>query len=151
MGGPADQPAGADDVAGDRQRQVVLAEVQHVGARGAGDVGPVVDGEQRAVPPRRVGEHLERGEFAARLQRAELLLAGRALVAQLDDVDAARQRGVGELGEVTAFAAGVGAQVEPGGRESLSERFVRIRHIRDVSDRSGTLERTRHGSPGTGD
>ena len=112
MGGAADQRPRPDDVAGDRQRQVVLAEVQHVGARRPRDVGPVVDREQRAVPARRVGEHLERGELVARLQRSELPLTGRALVAQLDDVHPARQRRVGERGQITALAAGVGAQIQ---------------------------------------
>ena len=102
----------ADDVARDGQRQVVLAEVQHVGARRQRDVGAVVDRQQRVVPARRVGEHLERLQFLARLQRAEPLLTGRALVAQLDDVDPARQRRVGEFGQVTALAAGVGAEIQ---------------------------------------
>ena len=65
---------GPDDVAGDRQRQVVLAQMQHVGAGRAGDVGPVVDREQRVVAARRVGQHLERGQLVAGLQRSELLL-----------------------------------------------------------------------------
>jgi hypothetical protein len=33
-----------------------LAEVQHVGSGGAGDVGAVVDGQQRAVASRGIGE-----------------------------------------------------------------------------------------------
>jgi hypothetical protein len=50
--------------------------VQHVGAGRAGDVGAVVDGEQRAMPAGGVGEDLARGQLAAGLQRAEPLLAG---------------------------------------------------------------------------
>ena len=116
----------ADDLAGPGDRQVVLAEVQHVGAGGERDVGAVVDGEQRAVPGAGVGEHLERGELVARLERA----VG-ALVAQLDDVDPAGQRGVGELGEVAAVAAGVGAQVEAGVGEAVAQR----RSVRSVHGR----------------
>ena len=122
MGGAADQRSGPDDVAGDRQREVVLPEVQHVGAGGPGDVGPVVDRQQRAVAARGVGEHLERSELVARLQRSELLLARRALVAQLDDVDPAGQRRVGEFGQVAAFPPGVGAQVQRRRREPRSSR-----------------------------
>ena len=59
VGGPADHRARADDVARDRQRQVVLAEVQHVGARRTRDVGAVVDREQSAVAARRVSENLQ--------------------------------------------------------------------------------------------
>ena len=61
---------------------------------------------------RGVGEHLERGEFVARLERSVLLLARRTLVAQLDDVHPARERRVGERGEIAALTAGVGAQVQ---------------------------------------
>ena len=112
MGGAADQRAGADDVAGDRQRQVVLAEMQHVGACRPRDVGPVVDREQRTVSARGVGEHLERGEFVAGLQRSVLPFPCRTLVTQLDDVDPACERRVGERGQVAALATGVGAQVQ---------------------------------------
>jgi hypothetical protein len=41
----------------------------------------------------------------------------------LDDVHPAGQCGVGELGQVTALAAGIGAQIQPGGRET-GKRFV---------------------------
>ena len=131
MGGPADQRAGADDVAGDRQRQVVLAEVQHVGAGGPRDVGAVVDGQQRAVAARRVGEHLQRLQLWRGLQRAEPLLARRALVPQLDDVDPAGQRRVGEFGEVAALAAGVGAQIQRARRPGVS---TGVGAHRDASD-----------------
>ncbi len=112
MGGPADHRARADDVARDRQRQVVLAEVQHVGARRQRDVGAVVDREQRAVAARGIGENSSASSSCAGLQRPELLLSRRALVPQLDDVDPARQRRVGEFGQVTALTAGVGAEVQ---------------------------------------
>ena len=72
------------------------------------------------MPPCRVGQHLQRGELVARLQRPELLLARRPLVPQLDDVDPAGQRGVGEFGQIAALAAGVGAQVQRRGREAVT-------------------------------
>ncbi len=131
MGGAADQRAGADDVASDRQRQVVLAEMQHVGACRPRDVGAVVDREQRAVAARGVGEHLERGEFVAGLERAELLLPCRTLVPQLDDVDPARERRVGELRQVAALAAGVGAQVQRR-RSQPSAQVARLGHTARV-------------------
>ena len=49
----------ADDLARDRHRQVVLAQVQDRRADRPGDVGAVVDREQRAVPLGSRGEHLE--------------------------------------------------------------------------------------------
>ena len=79
----------------------------------------------------RVGQHLERGQLGAGLQRAEALLADRALVAQLDDVDATGQRGVDELGEVAALAPGIGAQVQAGGRRGGSWGLGGIWHIRE--------------------
>lgn len=111
MGGAPDHRAGTDDFAGEGQREVVLAQMHYVGAGGPGDVGPVVHREQRAVPSRSVGEDLQRVQFAGGLQWSELPLTGRAFVAQLNDVDAAGERGVGELGQITAFTPGVGAQV----------------------------------------
>ena len=88
--------------------------MQHVGARRAGNIGAVVDREKRAMAPGGVGEHLERGQFGARFERAQPLLTDRTLVPQLDDVDSAGQRGVGELGKVTAFTPGIGAQIQLG-------------------------------------
>ena len=76
MGGPADHRARADDVACDRQRQVVLAEVQHVGARRDRDVGAVVDREQSAVAARSIGENLQCLQLLPGLERSELLLSG---------------------------------------------------------------------------
>ena len=113
MGRAPDDRCGADDLSRHGQRKVVLPEVQHIGAGRPRDVGAVVDGHQPAVPARGVGENLQRRQFAARLQWAERPLADRPLVAQLDDVDAAGQHRIGELGEITAFAAGVGAEVQP--------------------------------------
>ena len=91
--------------------------MQHVGAGGERHVGPVVHREQRAVPGTRLGEHLQRGEFLSSLQGAV-----RALVAQLHDVDAARERRVGELREVAGAPPRVGAEVEAGVGQSRAQR-----------------------------
>ncbi len=111
VGGPPDQHVVAEDAPRDVDRQVVLPEVQHVGPRGQRHVGAVVDGEQRVVAAAGVREHLQRRQFVARLQ---------PLLAQLQQVHPAAQGGVGELGEVAALAAGVGADVEPGAGEPLA-------------------------------
>ena len=113
MGGQPDQRGRPDDLARHIQRQIALAQVQHVGARRPGDVGAVVDREQGAVPAGRVGEDLACGQLVACLERAEPLLTGRTLVAQLDDVHSACQRGIGELRQVAALASRVGAQIQP--------------------------------------
>lgn len=103
-----------EDVPGHRQRQVILPEVQHIGTRRICDVGAVVDRDQCVVATGGVGEHLQRGQLVAGLQRTELPFSRRSLVAQLDDVDPAGQGGVGELREIAALPAGVGAQVQVG-------------------------------------
>ena len=92
----------------DRGRQVSLAHVQHVGARGEGDVGSVVDREQRSAPVAGRAEHLEEGELFPRLQ---------ALLPKLDDVDAALENGVEEGGQVTLLLPRIRTQVQPGGSE----------------------------------
>jgi hypothetical protein len=92
--------------------------VQHVGSGRAGDVGAVVDREQGAVPAGRVRQDLACGQLVARLQRAEPLLTGRSLVAQLDDVHPTGQGGIGELGQVGALTPRVGTQIQPRCRKS---------------------------------
>ena len=77
MGRAAEEDVVAEDAAGPGQRQVVLAEVEHVGPGGQGDVGPVVDREQGTVP---VGGPAEDGRRLQ--QRAGLGL----LVPELDQV-----------------------------------------------------------------
>jgi hypothetical protein len=99
----------AHDLARPCDGKVVLAEVQDIGPGGQRHVGPVVHREQRSVPGTRLGEHLQRRELLTGLQRAV-----RALVAQLEDVDAAGERRVGEPGEVAGAAPRVGAEVEAG-------------------------------------
>ena len=141
VGGTADHRVRADDLARHAQRQVVLAQVQHGGAGGTGDVGAVIDGQQRAMPPRRVGEHLQRRQFVAGLERAQPALSGRALVAQLNDVDPAGQRCVGELGQIAALPTRIGAQIQA----SVGEP-VRLVHTATLATTVGS----RHGSPASG-
>jgi hypothetical protein len=142
VGGPADQRVGADDVARHLQRQVILAQVQHGGAGGVGDVGAVVDGQQGAVSARGIGKYLQRCQFVARLQGAQPLLTRRALVTQLNDVHPAGQGGIGEFGQIAAIAARIGAQIQPGARKSRQ----RCMHTATLATSVGS----RHGSPGNG-
>ncbi|SCD74125.1 hypothetical protein GA0115252_11704 [Streptomyces sp. DfronAA-171] len=102
--------------------EVALAEVEHVGAGGVGDVGAVVHGEEFAMAAAGVGEDLEQFQFLGGFQ---------ALVPQLDDVDAAGEDGVEEGGEVVPVLAGVRAEVETGVREYGARRRVRcpVRHV----------------------
>jgi hypothetical protein len=120
MGGQSDQGGRPDDLAGRVQRQIALTQVQRVGTRRAGDVGAVVDRKQGAMPAGRVRQGFARGQLVARLERAEPLLTDRTLVAQLDDVHSAAQRGVRELGQVATLAPRVGAQIQVRGRETGS-------------------------------
>jgi hypothetical protein len=94
------------------------------------------------VPPRRVGEHLQRRQFVAGLERAQPVLSGRALVAQLNDVHPAGQRGVGEFGQVALVATRIGAEVQARVRESRR----RLMHTATLATTVGS----RHGSPGHG-
>src|SRR3954462_2574582 len=103
--GAAYEDVVAEDRAGGGDGQVALADVQHTGARRVGDVGPVVDREELAVPRAGVGEDLEVFQFLGRLH---------ALVAQLHDVDAPGQDRVQELAKVTLALAGVRAEIDAG-------------------------------------
>ena len=81
-----DERVGPDELARRlRDRRVVLADVHAVGAGGRDEVGAVVEDEQRAG-----GVAALRGRHGG---RGEQLVVGGVLVAQLDDVDAAAQRG----------------------------------------------------------
>ena len=80
--------------------------MQHVGTDRAGDVRPVVHGEQRAMPvagpaERRKERHLVRGL--------------KALLPQLNDVYPGPENGVEEVCQVSLPLPRVGAQVQPGG------------------------------------
>lgn len=98
----------SDDGAGDIRGEVLLPEVQDRRTGDPGDVGPVVDGPQRAVPRRDLAQHAEDPELLATFQ---------GLVPQLDDVHTAGVGGVDEVGEVALAGAGIGAEVELGGGE----------------------------------
>ena len=104
VAGPPDHRPGAEDPPGHGDRQVVLAEVQHVGPGGQGHVRPVVDREQRPVPGAGGGEHLEQRQFLARLE---------ALLPQLDDVHPAGKHRVKERRQVPGRPPPVRAQVQP--------------------------------------
>ena len=108
MRASSDGGAIGEEAAGGCHGQVALAEVQHGGTGDRGDVGAVVHRPQGAVAFGRIAEHGEQLELGGRLE---------PLVAQLDDVDAAREGGVDELGEVALPVAGVGAEVQAGGFE----------------------------------
>jgi hypothetical protein len=70
------------------------------------------------------------------------VLSGRALVAQLNDVHPAGQRGVGEFGQVAMVATRIGAQIKTCGGESRR----RLMHTATLATTVGS----RHGSPGHG-
>lgn len=99
----SDDHLAADDPAGRCRGKVALAQVQHIRSGGQRHVRAVVHGEQFAVPAAGVGEHCEQVEFVSGLQ---------VLFPKLDDIDAAGQHRVEELGQVTLSAAGVGTKVQ---------------------------------------
>src|SRR5699024_7456709 len=80
MGRTSDNDVVADDPAGYRGGDVLLAQMQNGCSGRSSYICPVIDGEQGSVPLSGRGEHLERGEFIAGFK---------PLFAQLDDVDAA--------------------------------------------------------------
>ena len=79
MGGSA-QDGVAEDVARDRWRKIILAEVEYVGTGGERNVGAVVDGQQCVVAAGGIAEDLQGGQLIAGLQGAESLLAERSFV-----------------------------------------------------------------------
>lgn len=103
VGGLADHDLRPHDRAGEALGKIPLAEVEHGGAGDARDIGAVVDRPERAVAGGRFGEDAE---------QLELLAALEGLVPQLDDVDAARERSIHEIGEITPTGSRVGAEVE---------------------------------------
>ena len=106
VGRQPDQQVGAELLARLGHGHVVLAEVHAVGACRAREVGPVVQPEQRAVL---VAERAEAG------RRAQDLLVGRVLVAQLDHVDPAAQRGAEHR-----LGRRLDDEVEPGSPQALA-------------------------------
>lgn len=108
VGGQAEGDAVAEDPARLRAGEVPLAEMQHGGAGGRRDVGAVVHRPEPAVPL---------GDLTEDAEELELLGGLEVLVAELDDVDATGVGGVDEGREVSAVAAGIGADVELSIRE----------------------------------
>ncbi len=127
---PPDQRVRAEDAPGHRHRQVVLAEVQHIRAGRQGDVGPVVHGQQPAVPPAGRREHLQQPQFLPRLQ---------PLLAQLHDVHPGREHPIQELGQIPPVPPPVGAQVQPRIRQPLPQplRVSRHRAIQSLALKAG--------------
>ena len=109
MGGEPDEHVRADDLAGLGDRHVLLADVHAVGAHRRGDVGAVVEDEQRAVRVAGVGGHAcGFGE--------ELVL--QVLLAQLHHVDAARDRRGEEFAQVAIAGHAVAYEVQARGRQA---------------------------------
>ena len=109
----ADQRAGPGELARAGDRHVVLADVRAVGAGRDDEVGAVVEDEERA----RGGAELARDRG-----RGEQVVVRGVLLAQLEDVDAARERGPEDVGERPAGRAGAGDEVQPGAVEALAAR-----------------------------
>lgn len=148
MGGPADQDIRPYDVPGVRHRKVTLAEVQDIGSGCERHVRAVVDGEQGAVPPCDGGEHGQSRKFVACVHRTQLALAGRALVAELDDVDTTGQRGFRELCQVTLLASSVGTQVQTR-RSEATPTFCMAGVMRGGHGMTvASTVKVQHGSPG---
>ena len=114
----------ADDPTRRGRRKVILTHMQDVGPGERRDVGAVVDGEQGTARLSDLAQHGEDLQFLTRLECSEAVFARRSLVAQLHDVDAACERSVDELGQVAAFASGVGAEIEGRGLQSLGACVV---------------------------
>src|SRR5215475_13601136 len=93
-----------NDLASNRHRQVVLSEVQDRRPAGTSDIGAVVHREELAVALRGGRERFEMAQLVARFE---------ALLAELDDVDAAGQYRVEKVFGITLTLSGIGAQIEP--------------------------------------
>ena len=87
------------------RREVVLAQVDAVGAAGRDELGAVVEDEQRARGVGRLAERARGLDESGVVER---------LVTELDDVDATAQR----RGQPVA-RPGVADEVEPGGVEAV--------------------------------
>ena len=109
VGGEPDEHVGADDLAHLGYGHVGLPNVDTVGAHGGGDVGAVVEDEQRAVGVARVGRH-------ARGFGEELVL--QVLLAQLNHVDAAGDRGGEEVAQVAIARHAIAHEVQARSREA---------------------------------
>ncbi len=105
MGGQPDDRVGPEDAPRQRDRRVVLPDVDTVRPGLEGEVGPVVQHERDAVGAAGVS-----GDAGAGQERAGL----EVLFSQLDDVDAAGDAGGHEAGEVRPVRR---AQVEAPARK----------------------------------
>ncbi len=121
MGGEPDQHLRADDLANLLRRQVVLAEMDAVGAGLDGGPRSVVDDQHRSDPlaqgPRRVGDGRQ-------------LFVSKTLLAQLNDRDAPRHGRAQQVRErpgVGWFARKPADEIQPGRpntRAALITRFI---------------------------
>jgi hypothetical protein len=105
MGGEADHGAVVEEVTCGAQGDVLLPDMEHRSPGNTGNIGAVVDGPQPPVPL---------GNFVQNLQDLKLFGGLERLVAKLDDVYAALERGVDEVFKIALPFAGIGAQVETG-------------------------------------
>ena len=113
MRGEPDEGARPREGARLRDRRVVLADVNAVGAAGGDEVGAVVQEEQGAVlvrgPAKRLGE------------RDELVRAARRLLAQLDHIDASSEGRIQKGRGIAVARPAVADEVEMGGLEARHE------------------------------
>ncbi len=100
-----DERIGSGERTGGSDVHVLLADMAAVGAGGGDEVGPVVEDQQRA------GVVAERPRDRG---GGEQLAVARLLVAQLHDVDAARERGREHAGQVAAAGMQVADEVQAG-------------------------------------
>ena len=107
----ADQRVRPRELAGARDRHVVLPDVGAVGAGSRDEVGPVVEDEEGAGG----GAQLT-GDGG----RREQVGVGRVLLAQLEDVHAAGEGGREDVGERAAAGPGAGDEVEAGAVEAVA-------------------------------
>ena len=107
VGGEADQGALACQRPGLGDRRVVLADVNAVGAARLDQLGVVVQEEERAVAIGRAAKRVR--------ERDELFGTARRLLAKLDHVGAAAERGFEERLGIAIAGTGVADEVEAGG------------------------------------
>ena len=102
----------SDELPREHNRQVVLTKMQDVRASSVGNIGPIVNGQERSMRATRFPEHLQVTQFLGSFQ---------ALLPELDDVDAIAQHLVKEPRQVALGLPGVGAEVQPGRCESVKQ------------------------------
>ena len=131
VAGLAQQHVRADQLARHRDRQILLPGVQHVGAGRDRDVRPIVDGQKLAVGVGDLAQDGQRCELLRGLHRPQRALAGRALVAQLDDVHPRRQRRIREPRQLAETRVNVAASIGDQVQGRIGELpAARVAHVR---------------------